>query len=231
MTKKGYKQSTDHIQKSAKARRLDLIGQKFGRLVVLEYASENKQGRSLFLCKCICGIKKIISGAHLKDGSTQSCGCLQKERVSGSNKNRVWSIESRQKVSESLKGENNPIYGKKRSERTRQKISDNHADNSGPLNPNWKGGISCEPYCDVWADKEYKESILERDNHRCQNPDCWGTSERLSVHHIDYNKKNCRPENLITLCNSCNSRANKNRECWQKLYKDIMIKLGYRGEL
>jgi hypothetical protein len=95
---------------------------------------------------------------------------------------------------------------------------------SGENHPNWKGGISCEPYCDAWADKEYKESIKERDGYRCQNPDCWKTSTRLTIHHIDYNKKNCSPNNLITLCNSCNPRANYNRSFWIKFY--IMVRTG-----
>lgn len=104
---------------------------------------------------------------------------------------------------------------------------------SGSSHPNWEGGISCEPYCDVWADKEYKESIKERDNHQCQNPDCWETMQRdLTAHHIDYNKKNCGPENLITLCRSCNSRANYSRDYWQKLYIDVLIKRRlYDGEV
>jgi hypothetical protein len=90
---------------------------------------------------------------------------------------------------------------------------------SGSGNPNWRGGISCEPYCDIWLDKEFKEDIKKRDNYKCQNPDCWGTSGRLVIHHIDYNKKNCSPNNLITLCNSCNSRANKDRDLHKQLYK------------
>ena len=93
---------------------------------------------------------------------------------------------------------------------------------SGSGNPNWKGGISCEPYCDVWLDKEFKESVLERDSDRCQNPDCWGTSKRLTVHHIDYNKKNCGPGNLITLCRSCNARANFDRELHKNWYSNLM---------
>ena len=94
----------------------------------------------------------------------------------------------------------------------------------GEHNPAWQGGISCEPYCDVWLDKDFKESILERDNHQCQNPDCWGTSERLTIHHINYVKKNCQPENLITLCNSCNARANKNRKWHKAFYRIAMEK-------
>ena len=95
--------------------------------------------------------------------------------------------------------------------------------NSGDRHWNWKGGISCEPYCDSWADKEFKKDILERDNYKCQNPDCWSTAAKLMIHHIDYNKKNCHPKNLITLCGSCNSRSNFNRKLYTKLYENIII--------
>jgi len=98
--------------------------------------------------------------------------------------------------------------------------------NSGNKHYNWKGGISCEPYCDAWADKEFKEDIKLRDNCECQNPDCWGISKRLCIHHIDYVKKNCNPSNLITLCTSCNVRANRDREYWREFYVSIMLKRG-----
>jgi len=99
----------------------------------------------------------------------------------------------------------------------------------GKLHHNWKGGISCEPYCDAWADKEYKESIKERDGYRCLNPDCWGNCNHLSltIHHIDYDKKNCHPSNLITLCRSCNSRANKDRK-WHKAWYQVIIYKRYK---
>ena len=88
----------------------------------------------------------------------------------------------------------------------------------GENHPAWRGGIACEPYCDIWLDKEYKESIKERDGYVCQNEDCWKTSKRLCVHHINYIKKDCHPKNLITICLSCNSRANKNRRKWEEYY-------------
>ncbi len=95
---------------------------------------------------------------------------------------------------------------------------------SGSIHYNWKGGISCEPYCDVWLDKDFKQSIKERDGYQCLNPNCWGTSKRLTIHHIDYNKKNCDPSNLITLCASCNVRANKDRKWHKSWYNAILNK-------
>ena len=115
-------------------------------------------------------------------------------------------------------GENNPNYGKHHSPETKRKLSEI---NSGENHPQWKGGISKEPYCSIWT-PWFKKEIKERDNHQCKNPDCWKTNKKLVVHHIDYNKKNCSANNLITLCSSCNGRANTNRDHWQELYGNIM---------
>jgi hypothetical protein len=101
----------------------------------------------------------------------------------------------------------------------------------GSLHPNWEGGISKEPYCHIWGDQEYKQDISLRDNYICQNPDCWHTTDHLPLHrhHIDYDKMNCHPWNLITLCCSCNSRANFNRKHWKRLYQNILFqKYNYR---
>ncbi len=95
-------------------------------------------------------------------------------------------------------------------------------DLSGPNSASWMGGLSNIGYCITWNDQEVKEYILERDNYKCQNPYCWGTSNRIVRHHIDYDKKNCVLENIITTCNSCNARANKNRKYWKRLYKRIV---------
>jgi len=93
----------------------------------------------------------------------------------------------------------------------------------GSGNPRWKGGISKEPYCQDWT-KDLKEFVKERDGYRCMNPDCWGKDDMLHVHHIDYNKKSCGAENLITVCRSCNTRANSDREWHEAWYKTILHK-------
>ena len=60
----------------------DLSSKKFGRLTVLSFKGRNKQYDSLWECECECGTIKTIRGGVLKNGHTQSCGCLQKERTS-----------------------------------------------------------------------------------------------------------------------------------------------------
>ena len=40
----------------------------------------------------------------------------------------------------------------------------------------------------------------------------------LHIHHIDYDKLNCKPENLITLCHSCHAKSNYNRDYWFAFY-------------
>lgn len=54
----------------------DMIGKKFGKLVVIEVSGKNKQGRLLCLCKCDCGREKIVALSDLRRGHIKSCGCL-----------------------------------------------------------------------------------------------------------------------------------------------------------
>lgn len=59
---------------------IDLTGQKFGKLTVIEKA-ENKGGRTAWRCACECGNETIVSSTGLKGGNTKSCGCLRKDKV------------------------------------------------------------------------------------------------------------------------------------------------------
>ena len=54
----------------------DMIGKTFGKLTVLESAPPREKNCKAYLCQCECGNTKIVSGYHLKRGSTKSCGCL-----------------------------------------------------------------------------------------------------------------------------------------------------------
>ena len=56
----------------------DLIGQKFGRLTVLERAKNDKQGRARWKCRCTCGNICIVRSTNLLSDHSASCGCLHK---------------------------------------------------------------------------------------------------------------------------------------------------------
>lgn len=51
------------------------IGQRFGRLVIIELNHIDDKGRKFFNCRCDCGIKKVIQGSLMSSGNTKSCGC------------------------------------------------------------------------------------------------------------------------------------------------------------
>jgi len=93
---------------------------------------------------------------------------------------------------------------------------------SGAGNPAWLGGISNKPY--AWTfNEELKEEVRRRDGHKCQlcgvpQVEC---KRKLSVHHINYDKRDSDPLNLITLCPSCHSRTNKRRKYWTKYFQRI----------
>ena len=85
--KRGDTQSCGCLQKEkTQEMMVDLANKKFGRLTVLEYYGALTPGRKKgknhqWRCRCECGNEAIILGMCLRSGTTQSCGCLQKDRV------------------------------------------------------------------------------------------------------------------------------------------------------
>jgi len=84
---------------------------------------------------------------------------------------------------------------------------------------NWQGGISFVPYTFDWTDT-LRKSIRERDKYICQFCGQSQGDVAFPVHHIDYNKKNCNPLNLITLCLSCHMKTSFNRKKWINFFSE-----------
>ena len=146
---------------------------------------------------------------------------VMKSSISKSGQRR--SEETKQKMRESHKGQVGYWKDKHRSEETKQKIS---KATKGNNNPNWQGGISLEPYSFEF-NSQLKELVRHRDNYICQlcgMPECENI-KKLSVHHIDYNKQNCLPSNLITLCVGCNAKVNQNRDKWEIYFVEKIEKI------
>lgn len=76
---------------------VDLSGQRFGRLVVLQRA-ESLGTQTAWMCRCDCGNIKPVRSCTLLNGRTTSCGCFNKELASqrakthGKSKSRIYNI-------------------------------------------------------------------------------------------------------------------------------------------
>ena len=169
---------------------------------------------------CKCGCKEFV-----KPGNRYINGhnWLGKKRDTVNRENNSLATRGENNPMYGRRGKDHPRYGKTHTEEAINSMAEKLSYiNSGSGNPNWRGGLSFGTYCCSWSDREYKESIKERDGYKCQNPDCWRTSNTICIHHIDYDKMNCRPDNLIAVCSSCNSRANFDRQFWQEHYEEIV---------
>ena len=60
---------------------LNLVGQVFGRLTVIEKSPIKKSNRLTWHCLCSCGNETDVITNHLTSNHTTSCGCLQREKA------------------------------------------------------------------------------------------------------------------------------------------------------
>lgn len=136
------------------------------------------------------------------------------EKKRAANTGKGVSVETRAKL-------RNIQLNKKHSAETIIKIGNSHR---GEKSHFWLGGISETGYPPEWT-PQLRESIRERDGHICQMPGCGKTEQengrKLDVHHKDYDKQNCDPDNLISLCRCCHMETNSNiREYWQRRFQN-----------
>ena len=234
---------------------IDLTGQMFGRWKVQEFSCFNKWGTASWLCECSCPnhTRKVVSGASLRNGTSTSCGCYRSEqshknyfmdltgRIFGrwlvlwyvkddKKGNSIWLCEcdcenhvKKMVLGTSLKDGSSTSCGCYRKEIARQLAKKNL---SGKNHWNYRDGKSNEPYPTHWT-KELKEFIRNRDQHRCQYPECnyddTRKNRKLSVHHIDGDKNNCQNENLISLCQKHHMKVENNPTFWGSYFYQITL--------
>lgn len=141
------------------------------------------------------------------------------EKVSKSLMGHLVSIESRQKMSKATKGK---TYEERYGIITATRLRKLHSTiMSREKHWAWKGGIADSPYPVDWTNT-LRRSIRERDKYTCQLCSNQQSSIAFHIHHIDYDKKNCNPNNLITLCIHCHIKTNYNRLHWEQYFKRTM---------
>ena len=158
-----------------------MLNKRFNRWLVLSELPERKNNYIFYKCLCDCSNIRIVNGCSLRSGKSASCGCYMREVNSSIHKNKITSKETKKRMSESMKGENNPA---------------------------WKGGITPKRKKDYNSlkHKQWRTAIYERDNYTCQR--CGDNkSGNLRAHHIE--SYNSSPElrttilNGITFCKDC----------------------------
>lgn len=73
-------------------KRIDIIGKKFGRLLVLEKTDKKiSNGTYIYKCKCDCGNELEVPSSYLLNGHKRSCNCYRSEYMSKKQKkyNRI----------------------------------------------------------------------------------------------------------------------------------------------
>lgn len=63
------------------SRLIDITGERYSRLLVLERAENTERGQAVWKCLCDCGNITYVRGGNLKSGAVKSCGCLLKDNA------------------------------------------------------------------------------------------------------------------------------------------------------
>ena len=64
---------------------LPTVGDVLGQMTLIAPAPSRVGGRRRWLCRCVCGAEKVVGQTQLRNGNTQSCGCLARQRASEAN--------------------------------------------------------------------------------------------------------------------------------------------------
>ena len=83
--------------------KLELAGQKFGRLLVLYECGRSKDGKVLWKCRCDCGNECVVRSTQLKNQRAQSCGCLRRDIARERNKTHGLTTKHRRLFASILK--------------------------------------------------------------------------------------------------------------------------------
>ena len=165
--------------------------------------------------------ERVKRGADKNKGRKVSKKHREKLReIRLGDKNSSKRPEVRKKLREINLGEKNPNYGTHRSFESRKKTSASH---QGIPIEEWTHFTSFEPYSPKFNDR-LKKYLRKKFNYICQlcgdriikqTPKSF-----LCIHHINYDKKDCSKENLIPLCNLCNTSVNKSKEDWINFFQN-----------
>jgi len=217
----GHTKSCGCLSKELTSKRnyINLTGQIFGRLTVLEEVGRDKHGNTIWKCSCECGNMVEVVTGHLHDGHSQSCGCYRKDQTSkrrykslvGQKFGRLVVLEDAGRrwgkviwrcqcecgntvdiISTSLQNGNTQSCGCLHKEQISEAFS-------GENNWNWKGGITslASQIRHSIESKLWRTVVFQRDSYTCQY--CHQVGKYLHAHHIKFFSVILEEYNITTL--------------------------------
>jgi len=186
-----------HISRRAKY----ILGHQVKKDKIITEWIKTNQGKH----RCICGCGKFIKirRPHYWTGIPRYIQYHNKPINSMAGKKH--SLESKKRISESSRGGNKTSFNTGHIPWSKGK---ERPDICGDKNPHWNGGTTYQGYNRREFNKKLKHRIKTRDGFFCKI--CGKAKKTLDIHHIDENKENNTPENLITVCHSCHSSFHNN---------------------
>ena len=214
-------------------KQIGLVGQRFGRLIVLRKTSVRLFGNVGWMCRCDCGKERIVAVNCLKTGHTKSCGCLHTSNdLTGRRFSRLMvEKEVRPDIYKTQKGIQKYRRWRCVCDCGKKVIVDqNRLISGGTKSCGCINKETCASRLDGYFSKDSKQTFKERKQRRnyerwrrlcraVRYRDRWtctkcGThSHNLHVHHIkswrDYPKLRFNKGNCTTLCVPCHRKLHK----------------------
>lgn len=224
----GKHPSDETREKQSKARKGKYVGEKhpfYGK----HHSKETKDLLSKSMKGKYSGKNHPMYGKHhTKESKQKSRESHLGKKASDKTKQKMGDARKGRKLSEEHKKvltkhnvEDNPMNHPE----IRAKVSGkNHwcYGKRGEEAPNWRGGISNEPYCLLFND-EFKERVRDFFGRCCY---VCGKNEvdngrKLDVHHVNYDKMVCcndvKPL-FVPLCHSCHGKTHGDRKYWEEFF-------------
>jgi hypothetical protein len=125
----------------------DLTGRRFSRLLVISREPNNGRGNAVWLCRCDCGKEIKVTTDHLKDGHTQSCGCLARETTAARNRAASGQRSPSFKHGHALVGRQSGIYHswhdmRRRCGKVRDKAYPRYGGRGITYDPRWESSVN-----------------------------------------------------------------------------------------
>lgn len=171
---------------------------------IISYEGKNKHGHDSYICKCVCGNIRKVSGKNLLNNCSKSCGCM-----------KIISVE--------VKKQKRKMYKQKYFQDNKERIREKRLAKQREARANFQNQYGVDVY---HLKNKYKLNVEEyQEMVRSQNNKCFicgnefNNDVKNNKPYVDHNHKTREIRKLI--CMNCNSALGHFKENVQSLKNAI----------